>query len=231
MSTPAVSGRDPGRAVQGYIDGVPGAAAVIDVTPRGHAARPSIESFVRAVYHRAYGADIEVDYPRLMSVRSDGGALLTAAGIRCAAEGPLFLEHYTRDPVELVLQRIYGEKVPRRCVAEIGNLASGGGGVSILLFAALTAWLEGQGIAYAMVTVTEELHDRLLMLGLRPDHVCDASAASLPDAGSRWGSYYDTCPRVLAGPVARAAAELGRVLGPGYERLARQVDAGLGTLT
>ena len=57
-----------------------------------------------------------------MSVRDAGGTILAAVGFRYAKEEPLFLENYTGAPIEQVL------RTPRERIAEIGNLASAGGG-------------------------------------------------------------------------------------------------------
>jgi hypothetical protein len=101
-----------------------------------------VEAFIRAVYVRSYKADIAVSYPILMSVRDAGGTILAAVGFRYAKEEPLFLENYTGAPIEQVL------RTPRERIAEIGNLASAGGGASIFLFAALASYLNFKGIDY-----------------------------------------------------------------------------------
>ena len=69
--------------------------AVIDITGRFEPDRSRVEQFIKDVYARSYGADINIDYPTLMSVRDEHGTILAAVGFRYAAQESLFLEQYT----------------------------------------------------------------------------------------------------------------------------------------
>lgn len=183
----------------------------VDITARCQPERGRVEAFIRAVYVRAYKADIAVSYPILMSVRDAGGTILAAVGFRYAKEEPLFLENYTGAPIEQVL------RTPRERIAEIGNLASAGGGASIFLFAALASYLNFKGMDYATLTGTDYLHRTFKKLGLNPQKICDASHEAVQSDGQNWGSYYDTRPRVLAGSVPHSVSRLKKALGAEYQ--------------
>ena len=185
--------------------------AIVDITGRFQPERQRVEDFIKGVYARSYGAKISIDYPTLMSVRHEDGDILAAVGFRYAKDEPLFLEHYTGAPIEKVL------RTPRRQIAEIGNLASAGGGASIFLFAALASYLNFRDIKYATVTGTDYLHRTFKKLGLHPQKICDASLKEVQSEGQDWGTYYDTNPRVLAGSVEHSVARLKKALGAEYQ--------------
>lgn len=128
------------------------------------------------------------------------------------------MEHYTEAPIEKILSDIYKTDIPRTDIAEIGNLASGGGGASVYLFAALSSYLHARGIRYAVITGTDFLYKRLCRLGLEPQTACKADPGLLPDhEQARWGSYYDTNPQVLCGSVGEGVCHLKKALGMIYE--------------
>lgn len=191
--------------------------SVIDISGRHAPERAKVETFIKDVYCKNYRAEISVSYPTLMSVRDQGGRILAAAGFRPAASERLFLEQYTRAPVEEVLTALYKHPVARAEVAEIGNLASEGRGASIFLYAAIASYLFHRDIAYAMVTGTDQLHSRFNKMGLKPQVICKADIESLETEQNRWGSYYSTQPRVLAGSLAASMDCLFERLGATYE--------------
>lgn len=189
---------------------------VIDISSHMAPERARAEAFIADVYRRSYGAKIRVTYPTLMSVRNEDGHILAAVGFRRASEEPLFLEQYTREPIESVASRLYGRSVRRDQIAEIGNLASEGRGASVFLFAAIASYLLRQGIGYATVTGTRQLHRRFATMGLDPHVVCAASLSALKEKQGDWGTYYDTEPRVLVGSLEYSMDRLNRTLGAVY---------------
>lgn len=191
--------------------------AMVDITRCFVPERRCVEDFIRHIYRDHYGADITVRYPTLMSVRDKNGQILAAVGFRLADEEPLFLEQYTRQPIENRLQTIYGHPVERKEIAEIGNLASAGKGASIFLFAAIASYLLQRGVGYATVTGTEQLRKRFRLLGLQPHILCDADRALLEASQNDWGTYYATQPKVLAGSLTASMQQLNRQLGARYE--------------
>jgi hypothetical protein len=184
---------------------------VIDITTRLQPERERVEAFIRDIYKREYNADITISYPILMSIRDAQGNILAALGFRYAADEPLFLEQYTHEPIEDILQ------APRAEIAEVGNLASAGGGASLFLFAAIASYLTAKDIKYITITGTDFLHRYFKGLGLQPQKICDANLTSLNSDGQNWGSYYDKNPRVLAGSLPHAIEKLKQSLGTEYK--------------
>lgn len=191
--------------------------SVIDIIRCFMPERLRVEAFIRDIYHLHYGADIAVTYPTLMSVRNANGEILAAVGFRLASEAPLFLEQYTRQPIEQVLGSLYHEQIARHEIVEIGNLASAGKGASIFLFGAIASYLLNRGIRYATVTGTEQLRKRFHLLGLQPHTICNADRTLLDAAQNNWGSYYAAQPKVLAGSLEASMQQLNRQLGALYQ--------------
>lgn len=190
---------------------------VIDITGSIGPDRQKVETFIKAVFHDAYQADIAIHYPYLISVSNEAGEILAAAGFRYAHENPLFLEQYTATPIEQELTALYSKPVTRRDIVEIGSLASMGSGAAVFLFAALASYLDFKQVQYTVVTGTDDLHRHLKMLGLQPQKVCDADPTLLQADSDDWGSYYATQPCVLTGSVQHGVASLHRTLGSVYE--------------
>ncbi len=197
--------------------------AVIDIPGHFTPGRVRSEDFIRSHFRASYGAEISVSYPTLMSVQNGDGRILAAAGFRPAVQGPLFLEQYTRTPIEDVLSRLYGETVARHEVAEIGNLASEGKGASVFLFAAIASYLLRQDIRFAAVTGTKKLHRRFEMLGFQPRVLCEADPATLEGPQEQWGRYYESEPRVLAGSLEASILRLNEQLGAVYSENGRHL--------
>lgn len=170
----------------------------------------AVEDFIVRTYADAYGAKIGVHYPILMSVRDEAGHILAALGFRYANSGCLFLEQYLSHPVEEILD------TPRSAITEIGNLASSGGGASIFLFAALSAYLDGKGQTHAVITGTNFIEKRLRSLGLKPTRLAAANPDLLLRKDENWGTYYNTNPHVLAGQVGLGYRRLQKALGATY---------------
>lgn len=185
--------------------------SVVSITGLFEPERGRVEDFIKAVYKQSYNADIEVNYPVLMSVRNADGDILAAVGFRYAKDEPLFLEHYTKEPIEKLLDCLRHE------VVEIGNLASAGQGASAFLFAALASYLNNKNIRYAAITGTDFLHRYFERAGLRPRKICDADVKAVQHDLQNWGSYYDMQPRVLAGSVETGVRRLKAMLGAEFE--------------
>ncbi len=182
----------------------------ISIMPAFSEERRAVEDFIIGIYKNSYGATIGVHYPVLMSIRDEKGTILAALGFRYADRAPLFLEQYLSQPVEKVLATGRGD------IVEIGNLASAGGGASLFLFAALSAYLHHRGMKYAVITGTGFIEKRLRSLGLRPRRLAAADPSRLLEKNENWGTYYDTQPHVLAGSVAHGYARLQNAMGAEY---------------
>lgn len=185
--------------------------SVVNVTGLFEPERQRVEDFIKEIYKKSYGADITVDYPVLMSVRNADNDILAALGFRYADQHSLFLECYTQQPIENILN------CPRHEIVEIGNLASAGKGASAFLFAALASYLNNKGIRYAAITGTDFLHRHFERVGLNPRKICNADINAVHQDQQNWGSYYDTQPRVLVGSVKTGVKRLKTILGAEFE--------------
>lgn len=193
-----------------WLSRLPARPTVVSIYPAFAKDRQAVEDFIIGIYARAYGAQIGVHYPILMSVRDDTGHILAALGFRYADAEPLFLEQYLTAPVEEILGS------PRHGIVEIGNLASEGGGASLFLFAALSTYLHHKGKDHAVITGTRYLDRRFHELGLQPQKLAPADPALLLQQDENWGSYYDTDPHVMAGRIDEGYKRLQKVLGAHY---------------
>lgn len=183
---------------------------VVSILPAFAKEREAVERFIIDIYAKSYKAKIGVHYPTLMSVQDDQGKILAALGFRNASDEPLFLEQYLSHPIDEILD------APRSSITEIGNLASAGGGASLFLFAALSAYLNDKKQSHAVVTGTNLIEGRLRTLGLKPTRLAKANPSLLLKNGEDWGSYYETEPYVMAGQVARGYERLQKALGAIY---------------
>lgn len=192
---------------------------IVNITPLYAPERARVESFIQKIYAESYNAKITINYPILMSVRDVAGNIMAAVGLRPSETEPLFLEQYIGSPIEKTLSHVYSKKIQRGQIAEIGNLASAGGGASIFLFMALASHLNNKGISHAVITGTDYLHKKFIQLGLNPQKICDATPEAVTSNVDKWGSYYETRPRVLAGSISDGIARLQRALGVEYTPL------------
>ena len=166
--------------------------------------RKRVERFIERTYRRHYESVVTRHYPTLLSVHGRQGQVLAAVGLRSAGDEPLFLEHYLSQPIETAVSEATGSLIERRRIVEIGNLSSVGNGASIFLFVGLAAYLQQQGLSYAVVTSTAALRRSLETIGIQFTELAQADAAALPDRGASWGRYYTRDPRVIWGGIQPA---------------------------
>ena len=84
--------------------------------------REPLESFIRHIFQRSYGATLRDFYPNLTAFSSDG-EIRGVVGYRSATAAPLFCEHYLDEAVETVAAARLDQAVERRHMVEVGNLA------------------------------------------------------------------------------------------------------------
>jgi len=194
---------------------IPSSVAITTHTETNDATRSltdnAVANYISAIYAEHYGANIRVPHPKLFSIRNQQGDILAAVGFRAADDQPLFLEQYIDAPIEDEIN------IPRRQIVEIGNLASNSKGATLLLFTALSAYLDFQGFTHAVVTSTSRLKKRLISLGLEPQFLANANPDLLLYKNEYWGSYYDTQPQVLVGSVTKANQKLKHLLNAVYD--------------
>jgi hypothetical protein len=172
--------------------------------------RPRVEAFIRAVYAERYGASIAQFAPTLVSLADERGDVVAAAGYRGAAAGPLFLERYLGLPVEQALPATAGEAPARADVVEIGHLAGVQAGAGRELIFLLGPHLAQQGFRWAVATLTRELLLLFSRLGIAPFALASADPAQIGAEATRWGSYYEHEPVVLAGEIQPAIRRLAQ---------------------
>jgi hypothetical protein len=161
-----------------------------------------LSQHITNIFRKTYNADIVVTYACLLGFMNAQDKPLAALGIRYAAEeSPLFLERYLDKPVDVCLQAITGERIARHTIAEAGNLASSGKADILMLLYGLACHLDHEGISTILFTGTALLKRYLHSLGLYPHVLAEADPARLGEDAARWGTYYATRPKVMAGNV------------------------------
>lgn len=171
--------------------------------------RAEVEAYIRGIYARHYGAEVQGFAPVLVSLQNASG-IVAAAGYRNADSGPLFLERYLDAPVETLLGNDTDGPVQRQGVVEVGHLASDRSGEGRRLILLLGPHLASQGFQWVVSTLTAELRHLFVRIGVTPLALGIADPAALGDEAAHWGSYYDHRPVVLAGHLRQALQQLAR---------------------
>ena len=166
-------------------------------------------AFIAAVYRERFGAELRQFAPVLVS-RGDQGECVAAAGYRAADGGPLLLEHYLSSPVETLLPVSPSGGPLRERIVEVGHLAAVRAGEGRRLILLLGPHLARQGFEWVVSTLTQELRNLFVRLGVAPLALGVADPAVLGTQAAHWGSYYDHRPLVLAGRLDAALQTLTR---------------------
>jgi hypothetical protein len=170
--------------------------------------REQVERFVAAVYQRRFGAVVRQFAPVLVSLHDEQGERVAAAGYRAARLGPLFLERYLSAPVQALLPAAPA----REGIVEVGHLAAVRAGEGRRLIRLLGPHLSSQGFEWAVSTLTQELRNLLVRMGVTPLALGVADPALLGEQAAQWGRYYEHKPLVLAGRLDAATQRLSRRL-------------------
>jgi len=168
--------------------------------------RAQLEEFVRAEFFAHFGACVTHFMPELLALRGAKGELRAVVGCRAAAREPLFLENYTREPIERVLARHNGFAVSRERIVEIGSLACSSASGAISIVQALVPHLLSAGFSWVVFTGATTVMSVFSHLGLKPEPLCSADPLLLGEARHAWGTYYDHSPYVMAGRIIEGAA-------------------------
>ena len=186
------------------------ARSPFELHPDGDPRRLQVEDFIRQVYARRFGARVTHFAPVLVSLRDRAGTLVAAAGYRHAAQGPLFLERYLDAPVERVLARHDEPMAARADIVEVGHLAAGRAGEGRRLIYLLGPHLAALGFQWVVGTLTQELRQMFVRIGVVPLELGPADSAALGPDAKEWGSYYDHGPLVLAGHLPDALQRMSK---------------------
>lgn len=179
----------------------------------GDPGRSEVEAYIRDIYRAHYGADVQHFAPVLVSLHDADGERVAAAGYRPADTGALFLERYLAAPVDHLLagdSTQHALPVQRRQIVEVGHLAASRSGEGRRLILLLGPYLAAQGFQWVVSTLTEELRQLFVRLGIVPLALGVADPAVLGDEAQAWGSYYQHRPVVLAGQIDIALQRLAR---------------------
>lgn len=175
------------------------------LVPPQHPRRAEVEQFIANRYREVYGAEVRQFMPLLFALLTADQQICAAAGLRRGSDGPLFIEQYLDAPAETVLAQTFGSSVQRRQLAEIGHLSGLGQGNGRRLFPLLAQWLEGEGIHWALFAATAPLRQMFHRMQVRPQPLAPARPERLGEAARQWGSYYETDPWVVGGPLSLGA--------------------------
>ena len=179
----------------------PAAIAALEQHDRHSTQRAEVEEFVRGEFHAHFGARVKHFMPKLLALRGTDGALRAVVGCRAAAAEPLFLETYTRMPIEAAIAERTGLLVPRERIVEIGSLACRSATAAVAIVRALVPHLLGAGFTWVVFTGADTVMNVFRYLGLSPRPLCSADPLLLGDARHEWGNYYDHRPQVMAGRI------------------------------
>ncbi len=168
--------------------------------------RATLEEFVRREFRAHFGARIRQFMPDLLGLHGPDGSIRAAVGCRAAATEPLFLETYTREPIEIALASLNGFFVPRADIVEIGSLACRNATAAVAIVRALVPHLLRAGFSWVVFTGADTVMNVFGHLGLTPRALCPADPALLGEARYDWGTYYDHEPHVMAGRIADGMA-------------------------
>ena len=163
-----------------------------------------MEQFIRGAFANRHGASISAFMPTLLALRGDDGRLCGAAGFRCAADQPLFLEHYFDEPIERVMSLTTGCSIERGQIVEAGNLAGTSCRAACRLVFQLPQILLERGHPWIVFTATDAIRKLLDAYRAPVFELAPARAARVATLGDDWGRYYEADPRVMAAHLPEA---------------------------
>lgn len=172
--------------------------------------RAEVERFAARVYRERFGAELREFAPQLVSLHDLHGERVAVAGYRPALAGALFLERYLPAPVQALLPAREGRAARREQIVEVGHLCTTRAGEGRRLVGLLATHLAAQGYEWVVSTLTLELRNLMLRMGVTPLALGVADPAVLGAQAGRWGSYYEHRPLVLAGRLDLALQVLAR---------------------
>jgi len=160
----------------------------------GHPLRKSTEELVQKVYARQYGAKISSFPDTLVALVNGGGEPYCAAGLRIGLKD-CFSELYLDDNIQNMFSKAVGERVNRKNILEVTNLASVRIGASFVLLREITAYGRERDMQFGVFTATNRLRQALHATRVQMFEFSPAwkSRVSNPDD---WGSYYEHDPWV-----------------------------------
>jgi hypothetical protein len=184
---------------------VPGRALCLAEAEARAPERAELEAFVRAAFARKHDASVASFMPTLLSFRDASGELRGVIGLRSAQPKPLYLEQYLEQPVEAAIAAATGNLVQRHEVVEVGNLAGANCRAAMRMVAELPSYLLARDYRWIVFTATSAVRGILQGFGAPLVELARADGGRVAGGEDRWGRYYESDPRVLAGylPASR----------------------------
>lgn len=166
----------------------------------GHPRR-AVEAYIQRRFSEQHEARVTQFMPSLLGLQAADGILHGAVGLRGAGEGALFLEQYLDGPIEQAIEPLFGSRIVRDEIVEVGNLAADGRGTARRLIVELSSWLARGGFRWVTFTGTPALLNSFQRLGLPLTRIASADPARVGAQRSAWGRYYDLRPQVMVGEI------------------------------
>jgi hypothetical protein len=191
--------RTPALSVAAYERAAKPSAGVLIEHSLSSDRRAEVEEFIHREFLMHFGASVTKFMPRLIALHEPHGEVRAVVGVRGAATERLFLETYTRNPIEQVIAEQLGCAVAREQIVEVGSLACRSGRAAMEIVKAVIPSLIGAGFTWVVFTGADTVRNVFRRLDLRPHPLCSADKTLLGDEQYEWGSYYDYNPIVMAG--------------------------------
>jgi hypothetical protein len=169
--------------------------------PETDVGRERLEQYISGIFNAAYGARI-LEYLPLLFQLECNGAKQAALGLRSAAVAPLFCEQYLDAPAQQQVETLYGRRVSRPQIMELGNLVATEPGYSGLLYIIITAAIHEAGIEYLMFAANKRVRNSIARCGFTPRTIQAAQRSRLGTQGLDWGRYYEGDPIVMLADIA-----------------------------
>jgi len=165
---------------------------VFEVLHKGHHSYGPATEFVRENFHRTYGADVRTFMPNFIRIKDRHDHTKALVGYRDAADGPLYLEKYMDEPIEVAISRYLATPVDRSEIVEVGNLAEAKPGDARLAIIGATSFFHTAGFRWVAFTGVTRLRNAFVRLGMSPKQLLEADQRRLPEEEvKQWGRYYD----------------------------------------
>lgn len=165
----------------------------MDVFKKNTVGRKSAEHFIKQGFSKAYGANISITMPEILTVRN--GNFKAALGIR-SAKYSLFIEQYLNTAIEKT-HVLLEENITRDEIVEIGSLYSNATRFTLPLFLVTAVSLFYLNYKYLTFAGTSHVLDIISKAGVDYSVLGDAKESALAPSNDNWGSYYQTQPKVV----------------------------------
>jgi hypothetical protein len=177
----------------------------------GDPERAAAEAFIRERFHDSYDAEVCIFQPYLLGITNATQEITSVIGFRPAIAEPFFLENYLDQPAEQALTAATGDRVERKQIIEVGNLASRDReSLRNLMIGLITLLDRLPNTRWMVCTVGERLISLLKRTRFFPLVLSQANQQCLSEKHGDWGSYYQDTRKVVAGNVAYGMRELKR---------------------